>query len=449
MKKNVVWWPAVIFDDHKEKYGGYDYFEYSRKTWKYWCKKNDVLFVEFTEPVEKDLIRYRINWQKAIFVFDELERRGIEYDQIALIDSTAMIKWDCPNFFELTDRKFTAFRDRDNMKWTYDSVQGYKQIFDNFKFDHSKYFNSGFMIFNEDHKHLFNSLKDFYIDNIDTFMNLQDNLVRKGNDQTPVNYWMQLHGVDINLDLPFAFNLTHIHRKEMFNHNWQLNEDPRPFFIKYGYIWRFNGIPKDQRSNIMKQTWDLIKQNYDDSFILNRVENKNNNKSTTSGKFKEDIYRIFSDPKFKNMTMLELGCCTGNTTRIYAECFKKVIAIDLSERNLEIAKENCKDVDNIEFIQADVYSQDFKLPQTDVVHIDAGHTYEQVIYDIDRCIFVMHNPIIIMDDYGHEGRTVRNAIDTKLNEGKLKLYTFVGEDKGYTASNNKVFIGREGMVCNV
>ena len=61
MKKNIVWWPAVVNKDHTDKYGGYDYFQYSRKTWEYWCKKHDVLFVPFEEPVEKDLFRFRVN----------------------------------------------------------------------------------------------------------------------------------------------------------------------------------------------------------------------------------------------------------------------------------------------------------------------------------------------------------------------------------------------------
>ena len=69
MKKNVVWWPAVVNKDHMDKYGGYDYFQYSKNTWEYWCEKNNVLFVPFEAPVEKDLFRFRINWQKAIFVF--------------------------------------------------------------------------------------------------------------------------------------------------------------------------------------------------------------------------------------------------------------------------------------------------------------------------------------------------------------------------------------------
>ena len=105
MSKNVVWWTAIVNkrQDFVEKYGGYNYFEYSRKTWEYWCQENDCIFVPFTEPVEKDLIRFRPNWQKTMFVFDELERLGIDYDQIALIDSTHMMKWNAPNIFNFTD----------------------------------------------------------------------------------------------------------------------------------------------------------------------------------------------------------------------------------------------------------------------------------------------------------------------------------------------------------
>ena len=50
MKKNVIWWPAVKIKDHNDKYGNFDYFEYSRKTWEFWCEKNDVeLFLNLKE----------------------------------------------------------------------------------------------------------------------------------------------------------------------------------------------------------------------------------------------------------------------------------------------------------------------------------------------------------------------------------------------------------------
>ena len=102
MKKNVIWWPALKNPNHLDKYGGFEYFEYSRKSWEYWCEKNDCIFVPFTNPIENDFIEYRPQWQKCLFVFDELDRLGIEFDQVALIDSSAIVKWDCPNFFDLT-----------------------------------------------------------------------------------------------------------------------------------------------------------------------------------------------------------------------------------------------------------------------------------------------------------------------------------------------------------
>jgi hypothetical protein len=187
----------------------------------------------------------------------------INYDQIALIDSSAVIKWDAPNFFEMTDNKFTAWVDNDNLGWISQSIDGYKPYFNDYELDISKYISSGFMVFNEQHREFFESFKKLYLDNIDSFIEVQDSVVKKGTEQTPINYWLQMQNIDVNLDLPLAFKLTHLHRKDMFSHNWQLNEDKTPFFIKYGYVWFFNGIAKNERTNLMSQVWDLIKVNYE------------------------------------------------------------------------------------------------------------------------------------------------------------------------------------------
>ena len=261
MSKNVIWWTAIVNPNHTEKYGGFGYFEYSKKAWEYWCKKNDCIFVDLTEPVEKDLNQFRPNWQKAIFVFDELERRNIDYNKIALVDSTAIPHWDCPNFFDLTDDRFTSWRDMDNMKWVYDSIKGYESFFE-YKLDNSKYVNSGVIIFNKSHRRFFESFKELYYNNSDAFIELQDIHVKKGTEQTPFNYWIQKNNIELNLDMPVTWKLTHLHRREMFSYNWQLDEDKTPFFLKYGYVWRFNGIPKDQRTQIMGELWKAIGGQY-------------------------------------------------------------------------------------------------------------------------------------------------------------------------------------------
>ena len=369
MMKNVVWWIGVKNDKYAEKYGGWEWVDISKKTWEYWCKKNDALFVPFEKPIEEDLTRFRINWQKAIFVFDEMERRGIDYDQICQIDCTHMIKWDAPNFFELTDHKLTAVRDTDNLNWTYNSIIGYKDFFDGFEFDKQKYVSSSPMIFNEEHKEVFKSFKKLYYDNVDTFVELQDKIVHKGTEQTPLNYWLQINNVEMNLNLPFSYKLTHIHRKDMFHYNLQLEEDKTPFFIKYGYNWVFTGIPKDQRTHIMKQVWDLTKDNYDDNYILKRLIHKDVWCKTTSRKFKEDILRIFSNKK--NMNCLEIGSCQGDTTRVLSECFNKVYSYEISEENIKVIREKCVDVNNVEIHQGDVYDSSFKIPDNiDIVSAD-------------------------------------------------------------------------------
>ena len=454
MKKNVVWWPAIVNEEHKDKYGGYEYFEYSRKTWEYWCERNDVLFVPFTVPVEKDLFKYRVNWQKAIFLFDELERMGIEYDQIALVDSSFMIKWDAPNFFEMTDRRFTAWRDMDNMRWIHESIQGYKEIFNGFELDMSKYVNSGFMVFNGEHKKLFTGFKRFYLENTEKFCKLQDETIKKGTEQTPMNYWLQTNNVDVNLDLPLPFKLTHLQRKELFSYNWQLNEDKTPFFLKYGYNFSFNGIPKEQRTHIMKQVWESISDKYNHNDIkfdkiLDTMPHKDTAKYTTSRKFKKDILEFFSDNKYKDLTMIELGSCQGNSTFVYSNVFKKVYGVELDSWNIEQGKKKCKNRDNVEFIQKDIYKEEWDFPQADVVMIDAGHTYQHLIHDIQRTIDYFNKPIIIIDDYGNPKIDIRKAIDEMVDKDVIKLSELIGEKDGFLTAAGWTMNDREGGIFNI
>lgn len=453
-KKNVIWWTGIINPDHNEKYGGFEYMEYSRKSWEFWCKRNNCEFVAFTEPIEQDLKRFRVNWQKALFVFDELEKRNIEYDQICLVDSSAIVKWNTPNFFELTDRKFCGLRDTDNMNWTYESIKGYQEFFD-FKLDTTKYINSGFIIFNETHKDVLQSFKQLYYDNIDMFCELQDTIVKKGTEQTPLNYWLQVNNVDIKTNLPLPFKLTHLHRKDMFSYNWQLKEDNTPFFIKYGYIWFFNGIPKDQRSKIMKDIWNHIKRNYDDKYtnvddILNEVDHKDTAKYTTSRKFKKDILDTFYNDKYKDATILELGTSQGQSTKMLSHVFKHVYTIDYDDWNIEQAKRRCEGRDNITFIKADLYNTEWNVPKTDIVFIDAGHEYHHVISDIDNVVQCMDDPIFIFDDYGLPPGEVRKAVDEKVSNGILKLNKFIGElPEHLVHAGGTQFIDKEGCICNL
>ena len=99
----------------------------------------------------------------------------------------------------------------------------------------------------------------------------------------------------------------------------------------------------------------------------------------------------------------------------------------------------------------DVAKEEWKdLPEADVVFIDASHDNSQVGIDIEKTIDYFDNPIIIMDDYGNStNKSIRNAIDNKIKEGKLKICKKIGEDIGYKTKSGWEMDDREGVICNI
>ena len=75
--------------------------------------------------------------------------RDIHRLKMAMVDVDTMIRWDAPNFFELTDRKFSACVDNDNISWVKQSIDGYQHMFPDVKLDWTDYFNCGFIVLNE------------------------------------------------------------------------------------------------------------------------------------------------------------------------------------------------------------------------------------------------------------------------------------------------------------
>jgi len=198
----------------------------------------------------------------------------------------------------------------------------------------------------------------------------------------------------------------------------------------------------------MKQTWDLVKDNYDENHFLNKLVHKDEWCKTTSRKFKEDILRIFTNRK--DLVCLELGSCRGDTTRIFAECFKKVHSFEQSYENIKHIKDRCSDVDNIEYNQVNVYSSDFKIPDDiDVTFVDAGHSTDLVYHDIKRLLEKNKDMILIFDDYGQVDASIKNAI-VQYN---LPISRHIGEYNGFTCTNmvdkEVTFVAREGVICNM
>ena len=253
MKKNVLFFTALKANDPNM----FNYMEWSLKTWKYYAKKYNCEIFMLEEPLY-DTEWMRPTWQRW-HVYDLLEANNIEYDQIALIDIDTMVHWDTPDIFKLSNNQYSAVRDDVSLEWVNNSLAGYKKFFPNVKLEWTEYVNNGILILPKEGKEFCNKVKEFYYKNVDELRDLQHNSLKKGTDQTPVNYMaVEYFGENINR-LSKKFNWTHLQATHGFA---PCIFSGIPVFIKYGYIWHFNALPRDQKNSYMNQTWDLIKQNY-------------------------------------------------------------------------------------------------------------------------------------------------------------------------------------------
>lgn len=266
MKKNVVF-IICVKSQHEylnNKHGGFKYFEYSVNTWKYWCEKNNVELFIYDTPSDSEHVDHKPTWQRWFDVFNQLDKAGIDYNKIAAVDGSTMIRWDAPNFFEHTPNgKLSCFRSLENLRWITEGVDGYNNFFGGYDFKLNRYIDCGFQVFDIEHKKFLTKLEKFYYKNYDGIMNLQNNIVKRGTDQPVYNYLLQIENIDVVTDIPASYMLSHLSRFDWFGHNWQLNIDKTPFFIKYGYIWKYSGFPqRGDRYNLMKQTWEAVKGKY-------------------------------------------------------------------------------------------------------------------------------------------------------------------------------------------
>lgn len=260
--KNVLFWCGVEGNDvikEKYRYDNYEWMNYSKKTWEYWCDKNNVRFVHYNKTSLYNHLKYKINWQRWLDIIDFVG----EFDQILAVDASIMVKWNSPNFFDESENKWCGLIGNENLKWVFESIDGYKSLFNDFQFDYSKHHLAGFVLFNKNHIPFFNNLKKFYFDNYETIIQLEDKLVKRGRDQPVLNYLLQTNNIDIKT-FPLSYGVNHMWRRNIMNNNHYLN-DLTPLYIKYFNTWIFSGFPDrgKTRTDLMKKTWELVKHNYE------------------------------------------------------------------------------------------------------------------------------------------------------------------------------------------
>ena len=243
---------TVAVNHDTSQFKNSDYSQYCIKSWERWCKKNDIDFMVITEHDAR--YKYPV-WNKDL-IFEKLDT---EYDKIGYVDSDTMIHWDAPNPFDMYDDEFCWVKDIANFRWVSNSIETYNKFYPNQTLDIYDYYNSGVSFFTKEHKFIYDNLQKLYKENSKEL----DECATKGvgKVQTLLNFELQKEAVKIK-ELPPTWNMFSMHKREMFNHNWQDGEDKTPFFIKYSWIWHFTGFPIEDRTNIMKQTWEMVGDRY-------------------------------------------------------------------------------------------------------------------------------------------------------------------------------------------
>lgn len=64
-------------------------------------------------------------------------------------------------------------------------------------------------------------------------------------------------------------------------------------------------------------------------------------------------------------TVMDIGCAIGKWLPVLSPAFKKVVAVDISAKNLEIAQQRYPQYNNVEYLRADMSGKKTKVPACD------------------------------------------------------------------------------------
>ena len=254
--KNVVFIVDITLKGSQREVGRWaetrsDPYVFCTKAWKKWCDKNNCeLFVLNEEVLPHSTMP--VSWQRY-YVFDLLEASGIEYDQILYVDADTIPHPDCPNVFEMSDRKFCFVHNEGSYDWILRSIENYgKYFFDGYMIPWTDYFDSGMLIFNKQHKQFFQKIIEFFHDNRENLLKVESEW-HAGTDQTPVNFLTHILNIDYKR-LPYELNMCDMFRKEILNNDMT--------FTKWGWIYQYNSIPNNVDDRLtfhwMEKTYNLL-----------------------------------------------------------------------------------------------------------------------------------------------------------------------------------------------
>lgn len=229
--KNVVFITAIKSPTNEVRSKAY---QYSIQSWKMWCNLNGCELRVLDEPLfpveqmKPNFFRY--------YCFDLLKDEGYP-DQICLVDADTIIHRECPNFFKIGTKPLKAVHNDGDYDWVIRSIENYQiEFHDEFlkPFNIWKYFNSGFLVFDDSIEVTFDYFLDFYWNYRDKIITCQKSY-GVGTDQPLINLWINEYAAEYLEILPYQFNMQELPRKNIL--------DDRMIFTRVPGIYHFNGIP--------------------------------------------------------------------------------------------------------------------------------------------------------------------------------------------------------------
>jgi len=220
--------------------------------WKKWCNKYNIdLYVIKQKIFPFEEVPPHI---QKLYVYQILESQQIKFDQCLLADWDTFPMPNAKNVFEYTNNKFSICLDYGWATGLIKSIDFMSQFFNHRNVNWDNYFNSGFFVFNVNHKNIFEECIKFCI----TYSDIQKkNPELFHGDQTVLNY--VVHENTPTTILPRSF-MVHDYYLQIFLKNY--TDHNGNYVDSQQYMNNINFIHMTNDAEFRNSVVDLVEKRF-------------------------------------------------------------------------------------------------------------------------------------------------------------------------------------------
>lgn len=192
---------------------------------------------------------------------------------------------------------------------------------------------------------------------------------------------------------------------------------------------------------------------YNPKTILDTIPDKFDSKTTTSKRFKTDLYNFIVKNGVRSI--LEIGSSVGHTAYFLGHFVDTFSCVELDRSRVDRVNKLCENLDSVVCYRKDVYRDAWDFKYHDMIIIDCVHYYKHVKSDIENALKL--KPIyLVFDDYGLIPE-VKRAVDEYVDRSILQVELKVGHPmstefymcKSENITKDKRLADSEGIICKV